>query len=80
MDERQEGQDRKYEVHRTKGLVPLMDGTLRIVQGVREVFEIIEPPKSEQGDSGPVPTEGKIVFIGRNLDLIEKMSGMGVTG
>ena len=69
--ERQEGQTRKYEIHRTKGLIPLTDGTIRVVQGVREIFEIIEPPpQAEDGDRDPVPTEGKIVFIGRNLDLV----------
>ena len=76
-DDRQVGQDRKYEVHRTKGLIPLNDGTVRVVQGVREIFEIIEPPhtdsstsaKSHQGDS---PVDGKLVFIGRNLDLLSR--------
>lgn len=72
-DERQEGKTRKYEIHRTKGLIALTDGTIRVVQGVREIFEIIEPPPSMQdkSESKEVLTEGKIVFIGRNLDLVD---------
>lgn len=71
-NERQEGEARKYEIHRTKGLIVLTDGTIRVVQGVREIFEIIEPPQPVQKDhqKDEVPKEGKIVFIGRNLDLI----------
>ncbi|KAK5052569.1 hypothetical protein LTR84_002434 [Exophiala bonariae] len=72
-DERQQGQTRRYEIHRTKGLVALTDGTIRVVQGVREIFEIIEPPPSTQdkSDNSQGPVDGKIVFIGRNLDLID---------
>lgn len=71
-DERQEGKPRKYEIHRTKGLIVLTDGTIRVVQGVREIFEIIEPPQAAQSEQekDEAPKEGKIVFIGRNLDLI----------
>lgn len=71
-NERQEGKPRKYEIHRTKGLVVLTDGTIRVVQGVREIFEIIEPPPpvQDERDKDEPPKEGKIVFIGRNLDLI----------
>lgn len=76
-EENQAGQARKYEIHRTKGLVPVLDGTVRVIQGVREIFDIIEAPRST-GDTGsedaPV-TEGKIVFIGRNLDLLPGFAG-----
>ncbi|EXJ53529.1 uncharacterized protein A1O5_13200 [Cladophialophora psammophila CBS 110553] len=71
--------ERKYEIHRTKGLVRCTDGSTRVVQGVREIFEIIEVPKwkidgakgaEHLGDDQVMAGEGKIVFIGRNLDLI----------
>ena len=71
-EDRQLGQERKYEIHRTKGLIPLTDGTVRVVQGVREIFEIIEPKEVDEGDT---IAEGKIVFIGRNLDLLTNASG-----
>ncbi|EXJ90220.1 hypothetical protein A1O1_03319 [Capronia coronata CBS 617.96] len=74
-EDRQEGQSRKYEIHRTKGLIRITDGTIRVVQGVREIFDIMQPPKitgdgtggDSDDDSNP---QGRIVFIGRNLDLI----------
>ncbi|KAG9775415.1 cobW-domain-containing protein, partial [Aureobasidium melanogenum] len=84
-EDRQEGQTRKYEIHRTKGLIPITDGTVRIVQGVREIFEIIEPPPAADSDTSHSENDddvtqqqqqqqqqqqGKVVFIGRNLDLV----------
>lgn len=73
--DRQIGQNRRYEVHRTKGLVPVNDGTVRVVQGVREIFEIIEPPHAKSNSSSDShevnpPVDGRLVFIGRNLDLL----------
>ena len=55
------------EVHRVKGLLPLTDGSVKILQGVREIFDII--------DSGhPVETVAekrcKIIMIGRHLKSI----------
>lgn len=69
-EDRQEGKKMKYEIHRTKGLVYCTDGTRRIIQGVREIFDLIEIPKSE-GDG--VADEGKLVFIGRHLHLIAEI-------
>jgi G3E family GTPase len=71
-EDNQQGRERKYEVHRTKGIVHCTDGTSRIVQGVREIFELIEIPSPPEAGEGE-PFEGKIVFIGRNLDLIQKL-------
>ncbi|KAL6246302.1 hypothetical protein RBB50_006538 [Rhinocladiella similis] len=67
-EDNQADEPRKYEIHRTKGLIPLLDGTVRVIQGVREIFDIIEAPKTPEGNH--VPQDGKIVFIGRNLDLL----------
>ncbi|KAI5303462.1 Carbon-nitrogen hydrolase [Ascosphaera pollenicola] len=53
-----------FEIHRLKGLLILEDGTFRVIQAVREIFEIIEavePPNQ------PV-NQCKIVLIGRGLD------------
>ena len=60
-----DGEPKNYEVHRTKGYVPVNDGSARVVQGVREIFEMVETRQDE--DFGQ---EGKIVFIGRNLDKL----------
>ncbi len=40
-------------------------GQERMVQGVRELFEIFENPSHGSGDGGV--TEGKMVLIGRHL-------------
>ena len=54
-----------FEIHRLKGILVLEDGSTRIIQAVRDVFEIrdTEPPKTD--GSGPV--QCKIVLIGRGL-------------
>jgi G3E family GTPase len=63
---------KEYEIHRLKGFIPITDGSARIVQGVREIFDIIdvEGGKTEGHD------EGKIVLIGRGLENIPL--GMGI--
>lgn len=61
--------NREYEVHRTKGYINVVDGKDRVVQGVREIFEMIEVEGSKDGED----REGKVVFIGKNLDKIPNM-------
>ncbi|KAI9798789.1 MAG: hypothetical protein M1833_004619 [Piccolia ochrophora] len=57
-----------FEIHRLKGRVSLRDGSVKLVQGVREVFEIIDTrevamePQDDRTDSG-----GKIVLVGRGV-------------
>ena len=62
----------EYEIHRLKGYVPITDGTARIVQGVREIFDIIEVDGASRGGQG----EGRIVLIGKGLENIPL--GMGL--
>lgn len=52
------------DVHRVKGRILREDGKEGIVQGVREVFEIVDYPKRDEDT-----TEGKLVLIGRHLRL-----------
>ncbi len=64
--------DTVAEVHRVKGILPLTDSAVKVVQGVREIFEIFDC-------NHPVPAEvveegGKIVMIGRRLDAINMPS------
>ncbi|KAI1300877.1 cobW-domain-containing protein [Xylaria venustula] len=70
----------QIEVHRLKARLVFKDGTIKMVQGVREIFEIIDGQKSET-----TLQSGKIVLIGRNihnvnleqsfLDTIQDTSG-----
>ena len=56
------------EVHRLKARLPLSNGEVKIVQGVREVFEILDSPESRNStDDAAIHTKGKIVLIGRRL-------------
>lgn len=53
-----------WEVYRSKGRLPLSDGSVMILQGVREIFELTH------SEDKAVVTEqdtGKIVFIGRHI-------------
>lgn len=63
----------KFEIHRTKGRIMLQDGSLKLLQGVREVFELIDEKEgvvTQNGDAAAIngKTGGKIVLIGRGLD------------
>lgn len=58
-----------FEIHRLKGRIPVRDGKVLIVQGVRNVYEIINE-KTVKGD-GAVKSgddEAKLVLIGRKVD------------
>lgn len=58
-----------FEVHRLKGRIMCSDGSIKIIQAVREVFEILEGADAKQGHD-----QGKMVLIGRGLrnDLFQK--------
>lgn len=53
----------KFEIHRSKGRLIFDNGDVKMLQGVREIFELIDAPESSE----PVPTSGKIIFIGRHV-------------
>ncbi|KAH8659093.1 CobW/HypB/UreG, nucleotide-binding domain-containing protein [Tricladium varicosporioides] len=57
------GQNDFLEIHRLKAKLPCNNGDVKIVQGVREVFEITDAPKDSS--SSISASEGKIVLIGR---------------
>ena len=58
-----------WEIHRTKGRIPLADGRLMVLQGVREIFEVTEAEvaSSSSAASNEGGEHGKIVLIGRNI-------------
>ncbi len=52
-----------FSVYRLKGRLALDTGQVKMIQGVREVYEIIDaPPASSVQQKG-----GKLVLIGRNV-------------
>ena len=54
-----------FSIHRTKGRVILTDGSVKMIQGVREVFEIVE---TDGDGAASADLKAKIVFIGRGLE------------
>lgn len=59
--------DTCFEIHRLKARLLLSNGDVKIVQAVREVFEIIDAPQPDDASLAIPPLEGKIVLIGRHL-------------
>ncbi|KAI9640684.1 hypothetical protein NHQ30_010993 [Ciborinia camelliae] len=69
------------EIHRLKARLPLTNHTTKIIQAVREIFEILDdaapsPQATEQESAGMEMendrnSEGKIVLIGRNIRDME---------
>lgn len=56
------------EIHRLKARLVFENGEVKMVQGVREVFEIFEPrDTSGSADNENTPKSGKVVLIGRQL-------------
>jgi hypothetical protein len=62
----------EFEVHRSKGRLIFTNGNVKMLQGVREVFELIDAPPS----SDEAPQAGKIILIGRHLVGIDFESSL----
>ncbi|KAL9128558.1 MAG: hypothetical protein Q9217_002791 [Psora testacea] len=61
----------KFLVHRTKGRVVIADRTVKMVQGVREVFEIVDLDAGigvRRSGDGYEDVKGKLILIGKGLD------------
>ncbi|CAK7268822.1 hypothetical protein SEPCBS57363_003288 [Sporothrix epigloea] len=68
-----------FQIHRTKGRIVLRDGSIKILQGVRELFEIFDAPTSSpaeeaaavtapKGEPIKAPESSKVILIGRRLE------------
>ena len=60
--------EKHVDVLRTKGLVRRVDGREYLLQGVTDIFELKEVPVDKGGEM----IGGKVVFIGRNVDLLKE--------
>ncbi|QGI60100.1 hypothetical protein CEK26_004078 [Fusarium fujikuroi] len=58
----EEEKESDFEIHRSKGRLVFANGEVKMLQGVREVFEINDGPLGDE-----TPKEGKIILIGRNV-------------
>ncbi|KUI68841.1 COBW domain-containing protein 1 [Cytospora mali] len=59
----------RFEIHRLKGRLAVENGNVKIIQGVRELFEIFDAPAS--GEQEGVSQTGKIVLIGRHVTELD---------
>ncbi|KAF5523429.1 COBW domain-containing protein 2 [Colletotrichum aenigma] len=67
-DRRLPGDDETVlEVHRAKGRLSFENGDVKLMQGVREIFEILDSPDPTRETVG----EGKIILIGRYLQGVD---------
>ncbi|KAK1993501.1 CobW/HypB/UreG [Colletotrichum falcatum] len=57
------------EVHRSKGRLVFDNGGVKLIQGVREIFEILDSP--DQSREVAQAQEGKIILIGRHLTGVD---------
>lgn len=63
--------DMSFEIHRSKGRFVMDNGAVKVLQGVREVFEILDPISGGDADKASNSFDkdrGKLVLIGRGLD------------
>lgn len=63
-----------WEIHRSKGRLSLADGGVVMLQGVREIFELVESTPSNQASHDY--DNPKIVFIGRHISLDDIAAGL----
>jgi G3E family GTPase len=58
-----------WEIHRIKGRIIFEDGSVKMLQGVREIFELIDASSTSTNDASAdnQAATGKIVLIGRNI-------------
>lgn len=57
------------EIHRLKSRLVFKNGDIKMVQGVREVFEIFDGEQTSSQYDG-LPLKGKLVLIGRGVQEI----------
>lgn len=64
----QDEEKNPLEVHRLKARIYLDDGTIKVVQGVREIFEIKDSAEKSSDSTSDSKLEGKMVLIGRHME------------
>jgi G3E family GTPase len=60
--------DSSFETHRIKGQIPTTFGHTKLLQGVREIYELTDAADAAGAENTKQPRDGKIVVIGRGLD------------
>ena len=70
-----------FEIHRLKAKLYMQDGSVKVVQGVREIFEILDAPQQSSSDEfeASFVRAGKVVLIGRNLQASHFQQSLSAT-
>ncbi|CAG9997729.1 unnamed protein product [Clonostachys byssicola] len=55
----------EFEIHRSKGRLVFNNGEVKMLQGVREIFELLDRDQEEEN-----PGQGKIILIGRQVSEV----------
>lgn len=56
-----------WEIHRIKGRIPLQNGGIKMLQGVREIFELTDGPPADAKNAAAEHQTGKMVLIGKHI-------------
>lgn len=56
-----------WDIHRSKGRLVFKNGAVKMLQGVRELFDLTDAPNHENIEE----LEGKIILIGRQLNAVD---------
>ncbi|RPA87854.1 vitamin b12 biosynthesis, cobw-like protein [Ascobolus immersus RN42] len=62
---------KEVQIHRLKGRLQDQSGKKLLVQGVREVYEIVDSPKQKEGVEEESASTGKLVLIGKGLEGVD---------
>ncbi|KAI0391075.1 cobW-domain-containing protein [Xylariaceae sp. FL0594] len=66
------GEQISTEIHRLKGRLVFNDGSMKMIQGVREIFEIIDGGSvNTTPGHDATPSTGKLVLIGRGIHGVD---------
>lgn len=66
-----DGKGKEVQIHRLKGRLQDKSGKKLLVQGVREVYEIVDSPKQKEGADQEDASSGKLVLIGKGLEGVD---------
>ncbi|EME44073.1 hypothetical protein DOTSEDRAFT_71769 [Dothistroma septosporum NZE10] len=56
-----------WEIHRIKGRIPLQNGGIKMLQGVREIFELTDGHSADASNAAAEQQTGKMVLIGKHI-------------
>ncbi|KAF2098588.1 cobW-domain-containing protein [Rhizodiscina lignyota] len=62
-----QNKETRFEIHRSKGRIQLVNAGLKLLQGVREVFELLDATEVSGNAQGSAGIGGKLVLIGRGI-------------